>query len=400
MQEQVSVQEHVSAKSGFSFGEGFLDVKAVALILINMAATLLVYVPFLNYTAVILRLLDGSLLARITSYAPVFNDPTIISRYLDGPLYIFVAKTLYVVPAQTPLDLPGYYFACHLALFPLLIRLFSSLGYEQAMLFIVIVSSTLAVLIFYMLVKEFKYSVDPFWLSIVFIFFPSRWLLYHSIGASEPLFIMLVLASLYCLKKDWALAACALAGLATVTKIFGLLLFVSYAAYFIYQKQYRRLPYALLIPAFLFVNFLVYQFAYGDFFAYFRWNGSFMTVVPFMNFFSPALKGETNAAELFLAIYVIYILGALRLRKHPELFAVALPFALFMAFVWHPDISRYLLPIAPLALLIGFDDIMCRKEFKWIFPLVILFGYIYCWGIIPTNLMTQAQYSYIMGLTP
>jgi hypothetical protein len=394
------MQEQVSAKSGFSFGEGVLDVKAIALILINMAATLLVYVPFLSYMAPVYQVLSGPSFVRIAKYLPALSDPTIISRYLDGPLYIYVAKTLYVVPAQTPLDLPGYYFACHLALFPVLIRLFSSMGYQQAMLFIVIVSSTLAVLIFYMLVKEFKYSVDPFWLSVVFIFFPSRWLLYHSIGAAEPLFIMLVLASLYCFKKDWALAACLIAGLATITKIFGLLLFVSYVALFIYKKQYRRLPYALFIPAFLGVNFLIYQFIYGDFLAYFKWNGSFMSIVPFMDFFSSALKGQTDQAELFMAIYVLYILGALRLRKHPELFAVALPFALFMAFVWHPDISRYLLPIAPLALLIGFDDIICRKEFKWIFPLIVIFGFIYCWGIIPTNLMTPDQYSYIMALTP
>lgn len=390
----------MSAKSGFLFGEGFVDVKAVALILINVVATFLVYVPFLRYPAAIYELLDGPMLVRFAKYLPVFSDPTIISRYLDGPLYIYVAKTLYVMPVQTPFGLPGYYFACHLVLFPALIRLFSSMGYEQAMLFIVIASSTLAVLIFYMLVKEFKYSIDPFWLSIVFIFFPSRWLLYHSIGASEPLFIMLVLASIYCLKKDWAFAACALAGLATITKIFGLLLFVSYAAYFIYKKQYRSLPYTLVIPAFLGLNFLIYQFVYGDFFAYFKYNGGFMTLMPFMDFFSPALKGETDLAELFMAMYIVYILGSLRLRKYPELFAVALPFALFMAFVWHPDISRYLLPIAPLALLIGFDDIICRKEFKLIFPLIIIFGYIYCWGIIPTNLMTTTQYSYIMALTP
>ena len=391
------MQEQVSAKSDFSFVEGFLDVKALALILINMAATLLVYVPFLSYP---IKLLNGPLLVRIAKYMPAIGDPTAISRYLDGPLYIYVAKTLYVMPAQTEFGLPGYYFACHLALFPALIRLFSSMGYEQAMLFIVIVSSTLAVLIFYMLVKEFKYSVDPFWLSVVFIFFPSRWLLYHSIGASEPLFIMLVLASIYCFKKDWAVAACVLAGLATITKIFGLLLFISYVALFIYKKQYRRLPYALVIPAFLGLNFLVYQFIYGDFFAYFRWNGGFMTIVPFMDFFSSALKGQTDPAELFMAIYLVYILGALRLRKHPELFAVALPFALFMAFVWHPDISRYLLPIAPLALLIGFDEIICRKEFKLIFPLIVIFGFIYCWGIIPTNLMTTAQYSYVMAIVP
>ena len=395
------MQEQRTANSIFAVEEGFFSVKAVALVLINLAATLLVYLPYMSVVSGVLDSICASL-PYMSRYVGYFNDPTVISRYLDGPLYIFVAKTLYIIPANTPIpgNLPDFYFACHLALFPLLIRIFSFMGYAQAMIFIVLVASTLSILVFYQLVKEFKYSVDPFWLSLVFIFFPSRWLLYHSIGAAEPLFVLLVLASLYCFKKDWPLAACALAGLATVTKIFGILLFVSYAALYIYNKQYRRLPYTLLIPALLVVNFLVYQLVFGDFFAYFKWNGSFMSLLPFMDFFGNAAVGITNNAELFMAMYLLYFIGTLRLRKFPELLAVALPFALFMAFVYHPDISRYLLPIAPLALLIGFDDVISRWEFKVIFPLIIVFGYVYCWGIIPTNLMSPGDYASILAISP
>ncbi|AFC99110.1 hypothetical protein Mtc_0340 [Methanocella conradii HZ254] len=365
MQEQASILE----KRGFSF-ERF-DFRIALLAAINVVTTLTVYLPFIDR-------LD------------------VIYRYLDGPLYMYVAKTLYAAPAITPFNLPGCYYACHLALYPLLIRAFSFMGYDRSMIFVVIACSTLATIVFYQLLKEFNYSANPFWASIVFIFFPSRWLLYHSVGASEPLFILLILASIYCYKKDRYLAAFTLAGLASVTKIFGVLMFISYLILLLYEKKYRYLPYLLIIPAFLGLNFLAYQFTYGDFFAYFRWNGGLMKIVPFMNFFEPASRGNTNNAELFMGFYIIYILGALRLWKRPELCSFSLVYLGCVAFVQHPDVSRYLLPAAPFALIIAFDDIISRREFKLIFPLLVIFGYFYCWGIIPTNVIGQDTYSALM----
>jgi hypothetical protein len=260
-----------------------------------------------------------------------------------------------------------------------------------------IAASTIATVVFYQLLKEFKYSVNPFWASVVFIFFPSRWLLYHSIGATEPLFILLILGSIYCYKKDRYFWAFTLAGLASVTKIFGVLMFASYLVLLLYEKKYRYLPYLAIIPAFLAANFLVYQFTYGDFLAYFRWNGSFMKTTPFMNFFAPAGVGKTNDAELFMGFYVLYILGALRLWKRPELASFSLIYLGFTAFVQHPDVSRYLLPAAPFALIVAFDDIICRKEFMIVFPLIVIFGYFYCWGIIPTNLAGADTYANLMA---
>lgn len=368
MQEQAPALE----KTGFPLDTGLLDVKMLALAAINIVATLAVYLPFIN-------------------------NFEVIYRYLDGPLYMYVAKTLYVMPAVTPFNLPDFYYACHLALYPLLIRAFSFMGYDRSMLFVAIAASTLATMAFYQLLKEFKYSVNPFWASVVFIFFPSRWLLYHSVGASEPLFILLILASIYCYKKDWYVAAFTLAGLASVTKIFGVLMLASYVILLIYEKKYRYLPYTLIIPAFLGLNFLAYQYTYGDFFAYFKWNGGFMKTTPFMNFFAPAGAGKTNDAELFMGFYVIYILGALRLWKRPELCSFSLVYLAFMAFVQHPDVSRYLLPAAPFALIVAFDDVVSRREFMLVFPLIVLFGYFYCWGIIPTNLVGADTFGNLMA---
>jgi len=348
-----------------------------------------------DYRLVVLAVLN--IVATLAVYLPFLGNMDMIYRYLDGPLYIYVAKTLYVVPDANPFNLPAYYFACHLALFPLAIRALSFVGYDHAMILITIAASTLATVIFYQLLKEFRYSVNPFWASVVFIFFPSRWLLYHSIGASEPLFILLIIASLYCYKKDRYLLAFTLAGLASITKIFGILMFGSYLIMLLYEKKYRYIPYLAIIPAFLAANFLVYQVDYGDFLAYFKWNGGFMKPVPFMNVLDPASKGNTNNAELFMGLYLIYILGALRLWKRPELASFSLIFVGVMAFVQHPDISRYLLPAAPFALIVAFDDIISRKEFMLVFPLIVIFGYFYCWGIIPTNMLGADTFAQVMA---
>jgi hypothetical protein len=369
MQEQVPVLEAPAKRLAER-----LDYRMIALAVLNIAATLAVYIPFVG-------------------------KMDVIYRYLDGPLYMYVAKMLYTMPAAAnPFNLPEYYFACHLALYPLTIRALSFVGYDRAMILSVIIASTLATVVFYQLLKEFKYSVNPFWASVVFIFFPSRWLLYHSVGASEPLFILFILGSIYCYKKDRYAIAFALAGLATVTKIFGILMFASYLVLILYEKKYKLLPLLAIIPAFLAANFLVYQFTYGDFLAYFKWNGGFMKAVPFMNFFDPASKGNTNNAELFMGFYIIYIVGALRLWKKPELASFSLVYLAFTAFVNHPDVSRYLLPAAPFALIVAFDDIISRKEFKIVFPLIVIFGYFYCWGIIPTNLLGADTYNNLMAL--
>lgn len=329
-------------------------------------------------------------------WIPFIKDMTVIGRYWDGPMYQYVAATLYSIPANSPLHaypLPDYYYACHLAFYPLLIRAFSFIGYDWSALLVVILASTAATVLFYYLLKEFNMSINPFWASVVFIFFPSRWLLYHSIGASEPVFIMLVIASLYCYKKDKYLFAFALAGMASITRIFGIIMMAGYVVTLVYQKKYRYIPLTFIIPAFIGLNFAYYWLVYNDPLAYFRYNGGYMTTTPFPMLFDNAMRGVTNHAELFFAFYILYLLGTLRLWKHKEIFFYSLLFVAAVSFVRHPDVSRYLLPAAPFALILAFDDIICRKEFMLVFPLIVIFGLFYCWGIIPTNLMDAGVYS-------
>jgi len=46
---------------------------------------------------------------------------------------------------------------------------------------------------------------------------------------------------------------------------------------------------------------------------------------------------------------------------------------------------------------VAFDDVISRKEFMVIFPLIVIFGYFYCWGIIPTNLLGADTFSQLMA---
>ena len=58
-------------------------------------------------------------------------------RYWDGPNYLYVAKTLYNIPANhpfTPYKTTAAYFACHLPLYPMLIKTFSFLSYPVSLL--------------------------------------------------------------------------------------------------------------------------------------------------------------------------------------------------------------------------------------------------------------------------
>jgi Na+-translocating ferredoxin:NAD+ oxidoreductase RnfD subunit len=82
----------------------------------------------------------------------------------------------------------------------------------------------------------------------------------------------------------------------------------------------------------------------------------------------------------------------------------ALLYALFMfvpaLFVLHGDISRYLLPIAPFALILGFDAILPKKRIHYLIPLALLCiaGYLYCLAVLPTNLLPQNAFDQLSQL--
>ncbi|MBS3070002.1 hypothetical protein J4220_00665, partial [Candidatus Micrarchaeota archaeon] len=268
------------------------------------------------------------------------------------------------------------------------IRALSFAGYLNAMLLASILFAVLSVLVFYKILKEFKYTDQPFYIAALFAFIPPRWLIYHSVGAAESMFVFLTLLSFYFYKKDQHAFAAVSGTLAAVTKILGVLLFPFFIAMlFLGRKKADWRSYCMyaLIPLALIAHFLFFQSAFGDFWIYLKVNAGGVSATPFSTIASSAALSP--APEFYVGIYAITALGISRAFKKDKALALfALLFFIPALFINLRDVSRYLIPAMPFALLIGFEDILKSKEFKRILPLVIVLVYLYAWTFTAADL--------------
>jgi hypothetical protein len=161
----------------------------------------------------------------------------------------------------------------------------------------------------------------------------------------------------------------------------------------------RRFVLALAIPASLLLLFSFYAYSLGDFFAYFAVNQAFLTNIPLLTIPMMALTSGAAGSELYVILFFIYAVGIVQLylKGYRELFLYALFMFVPVLFVVHNDISRYLLPIAPFALIIGFDALMPKKRRYFLIPLALLCvaGYLYCLAVLPTNLMPLPLFEHL-----
>ncbi|PIQ25062.1 hypothetical protein COW36_07515 [bacterium (Candidatus Blackallbacteria) CG17_big_fil_post_rev_8_21_14_2_50_48_46] len=354
-----------------------------------------------NLTRVHLLLLgSAAVLSSLLLYLPfLLGDATVLTRFWDGPNYMYVAKTLYQIPVDhpfVPYKTTPAYFACHLPFYPLAIRAFSFMGYPVAMLFTTVLFSVLATLTFYQLVKESGAVASPFWSALISLFLPARWLIYHSVGATEAPFLFLICLSLLLYLRKHYTWAFVVAGLAGITRITGILLGLVYLILLVRERNWLRIPLLALIALPLLATFSFYHFQYGDFLAYFHWNNKLIHARPLDIFLSYAGSGNAHAAEFYLGMYLLYGLGVLLLWQYPLFFWYAAVFYGFNLFVFHEDLSRYLLPIAPFALVIGYDQILRTKAFKFASLGLVILAYIYAWGVLPHNLVADWVYTNLL----
>lgn len=335
-----------------------------------------------------------------------------IYRNFDGLEYVIIAKTFYNpdLIASLHQSLPANYFASHFPGYALLITAFSPIfGYLKSMLFVSLLSTILACWTFYFLIKDFKLSNHPLFLSFLFLILPARWLIVHSIGSSEPTFIFFVIAAIYFFmkfegsKKLPHLLLTGLFGLlAQITRPPGILLFVALTLY-IHYKLYlqsklvgfkeawlNHLKYfpLILIPLGLLGIFYLYGQTYGDFWAYFKSGDNIhLTFPPFQVFDKHQFWVGDIWLEDIVYIFILGFLGGVTLLKqklYPLAFFV-LTYLLASSLVAHRDISRYLLPISPF-ILIAFEKTLTRREFKIILPIILLAIYLYAQNFILYNI--------------
>lgn len=334
-----------------------------------------------------------------------------IYRNYDGLEYVMIAKTFYdpALIASLHQSLPANYFASHFPGYSLLIAFFAPfLGFLKSMLFTSVLSTILAVWAFYFLVSRQKLSSHPLFLSIIFLILPARWLIVHSVGSSEPLFIFLVISALYFFMRfedtkhypDLLLAAFT-GMLAQITRPPGLLLFLALALY-IHWRFYLQIKIIgfkkalinhlkyfplILMPLGLLGIFWLYGQTYGDFWAYFHSGDNIhLTFPPFQVFNKTQFWVGDIWLEDIVYIFILGLLGGIMLLKqklYPLAF-FALTYLAAASFVVHRDISRYLLPIFPF-ILIAFEKTLTSKEFKIILPIILIAIYLYAQNFLLAN---------------
>ncbi|EKD89991.1 MAG: hypothetical protein ACD_32C00109G0033 [uncultured bacterium] len=334
-----------------------------------------------------------------------------IYRNFDGLEYISIAKTFYnptlIASLQQPL--PANYFASHFPGYAILIAFFSPfLGYLKSMLFVSLLSTIFATLAFYFLVRDFKLSNHPLFLSFIFLILPARWLIVHSVGSSEPTFIFFIVAAIYCLMKFtqnkkfvFILATGILGAFAQITRPPGALLFIAIIIYLIWQtineKKYQTFSPLRLIgtywplvfmPLGLLGIFYLYGQTYGDFWAYFHSGDNIhLTFPPFQVFNKQQFWVGDIWLEDIIYIFILGFLGGMMLLKQ-KLYPMAFFVLIYLAastLVAHRDISRYLLPIFPF-ILIAFEKVLTTREFKIILPIILLAIYLYSQNFILANI--------------
>jgi Gpi18-like mannosyltransferase len=331
-----------------------------------------------------------------------------IYKHYDGPLYVVPAKTFYDPQAIKKLHLemtsPSKYFAAHLPLYPALIRavkeigIFGQLGYLKSMLGVNLMATIALVLFFYFLLKKFKLTKNPLMLASVFLFLP-RFLVVRSVGAPESIFILLILSSLFFFEKEKFWLAGLLGGLATMTKTPGILLFGAYGLVFIerFVKE-KKFNFNWLGVVLIPMGFLavcgIYAVQFKDFFAYFHSGDNIHLVFPYSVFNFQKTWVGTAWLEDVLFYYFIYGLSVIYLKdsKYRSFFYFGLVYFTATLFVQHRDISRYSLPLWPLAL-IAFEKFFTSKKFLWIFIILLPGIFLFALNFLLYNVMPISNWA-------
>jgi len=320
---------------------------------------------------------------------------TVVANY-DGPNYLAISKCWYeknCIASSFSLPLPLEYYPAHLPGYSMLIWIFNRVvSGPWALLLATLAGSVAAVLGFYKLAAEvLRNKSRAFWLSIVFLFLPARYFVLRMVGAPETWFLASVLWSIYFFRKEKYFISALWAVMAQVLKSPGVLLVVSLMMAWLLEKENRESflkkvrklwPY-LLVPVSVFLVFLMYQVQLGDFWAYFHSGDNIhLNPLPYLVFVST--KSWLGTIWLEDVVY-IFLLGMLALsglkrkfwEKDKVLVIFPAMFFLVTLMVAHRDISRYISPVYPFALL-AFEKFMRKKEFKIIFllllPAIILYG--------------------------
>lgn len=341
-----------------------------------------------------------------------------IYRNFDGLEYVVIAKTFYNPGELTkiPQSFPAIYYASHFPGYPILIATFAPiLGYLKSMLFVSTIFTIFGALAFYFFVRDFKLTNHPLWLSILFLVLPARWIIVHSVGSPEPIFIFSTILSFYFFKKfeqikkaRYIWLSAIFVSLTTLTRPPGILIFVAIGLYLlieiskshqikkeIVRRIFSCLP-LLLAPLTVLLVFYWFNLSLGDFWAYFHTGDNIhLAFPPFQVFNKHQLWVGDIWLEDIIYIFILGFLGGLQLLKTGVSSAgvFVLTYLAATIMVAHRDIARYSLPIVPFVL-VAFERVLTGREFKIVVAILALAFYLYSLNFISENTAPVNNLSY------
>lgn len=319
-----------------------------------------------------LLLLLASVGSSILVYLPYRHNTQPLYAFWDGPSYMIIAHDFYQVRAGNPLasdsTKPPFY-ASHLPGYPMLVRILAFAGYDHALLLATLLSTGVATWYFYKLASEVWNCRRPGFLTLVFLFVPPRWLLYHSVGASDPLFLAAVLASLYFFERGRLGRASMAAAVASATRFVGLLIIPAYA-WILYRRgvPLRKWLWLALIPIAPALYAWSFIQRYGEVFGAVDRNLELLaTPLPFSHLGRLINSWPGTEAEFYLLLSFLSLWGIVRLRKFQPTFVYCLVQFAFVSLL-SGDTFRYSFAFLPFALVLGFEDLISTAPFRWLFP--------------------------------
>ncbi len=325
----------------------------------------------------------------------------LVFRNWDGPGYVVVARTLYDVSLINTVNpfpyLAPTHYAYQFPLYPLFIRLFSFIGYNESMIFVSQLFGLLFSIALYFLVKTVNPKANALAVALVSVFYPARWFIVDHVGSTEPMVLFfMTLFMLFSFRKQYGLAALFVA-LAQLTKPQGIVFFAGITVWFLWTALTRKqrvlqvvrsfIPF-LLVPIALLIVFTLYWIKFGNFFVFFgnealpRMQWPPMKMLIANEIMGIPLGFWTGWLEFIAYNYILYLLGIILLfdMALPFFGIVALTYFIPVLFFVQANVARIILPILPFVYL-GYSNILSKKPvfltLMLAIPTVLLFATAY-----------------------
>jgi hypothetical protein len=334
----------------------------------------------------------------ITSLSSEFSS---VYLYWDGPNYVYAGVTLYDIPEDNPwkraFNYDKSYFACHLPGFPLLIRFcaFFTVGnYKIADLAAILLSSILLTYSFRRVLLVYKCVANPTYSTILVAFLPLRLVIYHSVGASEPLFTTEICFALIFYKCEWYSELLISVWLACITRIEGMAVGAVFGCCYLLRLD-------LLHAIMMFLTFVAPAFImalhyamFGNAFAYIAFNQNLQGLISWQPL--PELQPGSisqdgvNYIHSFIDLYGMFILEALLvLPVAGPIGILCVIWVLYVGVLSHMDIFRYSVSAGVFGTIIGLDRLWTHRHgftaVLCVAPLYLLEILIYGAGQIHSN---------------